>query len=220
VCPATLLVLAPAVLVQVIVCLIDVSQAFTAALNCADMELVTWVAYVVGTSHSPSSVAPLLSPIAQLCLLQQLSQQLEVHTLLKVAWLEALSHALKRDDPVVAPHAPGVLAGVTVRCVCRLMAPPRFMECLSAGEGKPGRFDRNGDDCSGLGDAVAIVGQLGMKHGLCVVPSLCVLHTNRGQFHCHYTTMRARWFHSVSVQKWLGKAVVSRPTRSFPATAT
>jgi hypothetical protein len=96
-------------------------QAFTTALNCADMDLVTWVAFVVGSNRSPASVAPSLSPIIQLCLLQQLSQQLELHTLLKVAWLEALGNTLNPNDPGIDAHVPAVLADVSfpvVVCVC------------------------------------------------------------------------------------------------------
>lgn len=89
----------------------ECEQAFTSALNLADLELVTWVAYIVATSTRDfTATASGLSGIIQLCLVQQLSQSLTQHTVLKLKWLEALCAVLKRNDPVVAPHAPAVLA--------------------------------------------------------------------------------------------------------------
>lgn len=92
------------------------SQAFTDALNSADLDLVTWVAHQAATGRTPlPTITSQLSGIIQLCLVQQLSQQLELHTVLKLVWLDALTAQLKRDDPVVQPHIPGVMG--TVRCI-------------------------------------------------------------------------------------------------------
>lgn len=93
----------------------DYEEAFTTALNNSDLELLTWVSYMV-TSHKvlPGVVARGLSPVIQLCLVQQLSQVLHTHSLLKLAWLDVLlsRDCLNRDNDVVAAHLPGILEGV------------------------------------------------------------------------------------------------------------
>ena len=46
-------------------------QAFSSALNSADVGLVTWVAYLAVSQKSASEIVPALSPAVQLCLIQQ-----------------------------------------------------------------------------------------------------------------------------------------------------
>ncbi len=95
------------------VCLLLISQAFTDALNSTDLDMVTWLAYQVATGkHTLSTVASQLSGVIQVCLLQQLSQQLEVHTSLKLYWLDTICLELKLSDSIVVEHGAGVIAMV------------------------------------------------------------------------------------------------------------
>ncbi len=92
-------------------------QAFTDALNSTDLDMVAWLAYQVAIGkHSLATVASQLSGVIQVCLLQQLSQQLEVHTALKLTWLDTICAGLKLSDAIVAEHGAGVIAMVCCHC--------------------------------------------------------------------------------------------------------
>lgn len=86
------------------------ADAFSAALNCGDVQVVEWLCEKVNSAQVVTASPPLLSQPVLLSLLQQLGFNVPSKPHLKLAWIRDSAMALNPGDPSIAPHVRPVLS--------------------------------------------------------------------------------------------------------------
>ena len=91
----------------------QVDEALMKALGARDLTLVSWLCNKVDPREILHE-AP-LSQTVLICLLQQLGQDLETDTAMKLEWFKMITLNLEKDHADIAVHAPKVVAELQAR---------------------------------------------------------------------------------------------------------
>jgi len=89
----------------------QVDEALMKALGARDVKLVIWACEKV----DPGEIDDPLSPTVMLCLLQQLGQNLEAKTSLKLKWFKTIALSLEKSADEIAAYAPKVISDLQQR---------------------------------------------------------------------------------------------------------
>jgi hypothetical protein len=89
----------------------QVDEALMKALGARNVKLVIWVCEKV----DPGEIEDPLSPTVMLCLLQQLGQNLEIETTLKLKWFKTIALSLNKGADEISAHAPKVISDLLQR---------------------------------------------------------------------------------------------------------
>lgn len=89
----------------------QVDEALMKALGARDVQLVIWAC----EKADPGEIEDPLSPTVMLCLLQQLGQNLEAKTSLKLKWFKTIALSLEKSADEIAAYAPKVISDLQQR---------------------------------------------------------------------------------------------------------